>query len=154
MNEKKTDALLRNIEGLPSDIIENVSYEDGMKIAEQYKWYERKIAEQQKQLEEIYELLVGDNGIKRYTHEELIDSIKVTNEQIAVWQDKEECVTTLTKRVLDLEKDNKIMTKRTSELKEGYSKNLNHAVTLNNHVLYLEKEIQELNNNVNVKENK
>ena len=89
MNEKKTDALLRDIEGLPSDIIENVSYEDGMKIAEQYKWYERKIAEQQKQLEEIYELLVGDNGIKRYTHEELIDSIKVTNEQIAVWQDKE-----------------------------------------------------------------
>ena len=34
-----------NIEGLPSDIIENVSYEVGMKIAEQYKWYEIKIAE-------------------------------------------------------------------------------------------------------------
>ena len=35
MNEKKTDALLR--------VIENISYEDGMKIAEQCKWYERKI---------------------------------------------------------------------------------------------------------------
>jgi len=114
-----------------------------------------KIAEQQKQLEEIYELLVGDNGIKRYTHEELVESIKVLNEQIAEWQDKEECVTTLTKRVLDLEKDSKIWNKRTSELKEGYSKNLDHIVTLNNQVLYLEKEIQDLTtNNVSVKENK
>jgi len=80
MNEKNTN---------PNIIIKDVSYEDGMKIAEQCKWYERKIAERQKQLEEIYELLVGDNGIKRYTHKELIESIKVLNEQIAGWQDKE-----------------------------------------------------------------
>ena len=64
MNEKKTDALLRNIEGLPSDIIENVSYEDGMKIAEQYKWYERKIAEQQKLLDKIF-LLSRDSRDER-----------------------------------------------------------------------------------------
>ena len=55
---------MKEIEGLPSDIIENVSYEDGMKIAEQYKWYERKIAEQQKLLDKIF-LLSRDSRDER-----------------------------------------------------------------------------------------
>jgi hypothetical protein len=60
-----------------------------MELANQYKLYEAEITKLKKQLEEIYELLVGDNGIKRYTHEELIDHIKVINDQIADWQDGE-----------------------------------------------------------------
>ena len=55
---------MKEIEGLPSDIIENVSYEDGMKIAEKYKWYERKIAEQQKLLDKIF-LLSRDSRDER-----------------------------------------------------------------------------------------
>ena len=77
---------MKEIEGLPSDIIENVSYEDGMKIAEQYKWFERKIAEQQKHLEKIYELIAGEDAIKRFTPEEMIEYIEVLNEQIAEWE--------------------------------------------------------------------
>lgn len=32
--------------------------------------------DRQKQLEEIYEVVVGDDGINRYTHEEIIDRLK------------------------------------------------------------------------------
>ena len=37
---------------------------------------------EQHQLEEIYEALVGDNGMKRYTHEELIEYIEELLEHI------------------------------------------------------------------------
>lgn len=40
----------------------------------------------QKHLEEIYELIAGDNAINRFTPEEMIDYIKVLNEQIVEWE--------------------------------------------------------------------
>lgn len=44
--------------------------------------------ETDKHLTEIYELLVGDNGINRYTPKELIEYIKVQNEQIVQWENE------------------------------------------------------------------
>jgi hypothetical protein len=40
----------------------------------------------QKHLEEIYELIAGDDAINRFTPKEMIDYIKVLNEQIAEWE--------------------------------------------------------------------
>jgi hypothetical protein len=88
IHKLKEHKKILDIEGLPSDIIENVSYEVGMKIAEQYKWYERKIAKLQEHIEEIYELIAGDNATN-WPQDEIIDYIKVLNGQIAEWQDKE-----------------------------------------------------------------
>jgi hypothetical protein len=38
-----------------------------------YRNLKRENGRLKKQLEEIYEALVGDNGMKRFTHDELID---------------------------------------------------------------------------------
>ncbi len=40
----------------------------------------------QKHLEEIYELIAGDDAINRFTPKEMIDYIKVLNEQIVEWE--------------------------------------------------------------------
>ena len=63
-------------------------YEDGMAIAENYAKYEREIAELKKHIETIYELIAGDDAVNRYKSEEMIDYIKVLNEQIAQWEDE------------------------------------------------------------------
>ncbi len=42
--------------------------------------------EMQKHLEEVYELIAGDNAINRFTPEEMIDYLKVLNEQIVEWE--------------------------------------------------------------------
>jgi len=44
------------------------------------------IINKQKHLEEIYELIAGDDAINRFTPKEMIDYIKVINEQIAEWE--------------------------------------------------------------------
>ena len=44
---------------------------------------------------EIYELIAGDNAINRFTPDEMIDYIKVLNEQIAEWQELDEIVKTI-----------------------------------------------------------
>jgi hypothetical protein len=44
------------------------------------------IINKQKHLEEIYELIAGDDAINRFTPKEMIDYIKVLNEQIAEWE--------------------------------------------------------------------
>ncbi len=39
-----------------------------------------------KEKELVYEAIVGDEGINRFTHDEMIDYIKVLNEQIVEWE--------------------------------------------------------------------
>lgn len=70
-------------------IIKETSYEDGIKIAENYAKYERKISELEKHIKTIYELIAGDNATD-WPQDEMIDYIKVLNRQIAEWQDKED----------------------------------------------------------------
>ena len=77
-------------------------YEDVMtsdnldKLSENYEEYEEKISKLKEHIEEIYELIAGDNAIT-WSQDEMIDYIKVLNGQIAEWQDKEdEKVTTRT----------------------------------------------------------
>lgn len=69
-------------------IIKETSYESGMAIAENYAKYEREIAELKNHTETIYELIAGDDAINRFTQDEMIDYIKVLNEQIAQWEDE------------------------------------------------------------------
>ena len=98
-------------------IIKETSYEDEIAIAENYAKYELEIAELEKQnyeqllnleklsttndnqtqaiyelkkhIETIYELIAGDDAINRFKPDEMIDYIKVLNEQIAQWEDEE-----------------------------------------------------------------
>ena len=72
IHKLKEHKKILDIEGLPSDIIENVSYEVGMKIAEQYKWYERKIAklEDAKISARLLEPIAPDEDDDEITEEE------------------------------------------------------------------------------------
>ena len=40
------------------------------------------------QIKEIYELIAGENAIERFTPEELIEYIKLLNEQISDWENE------------------------------------------------------------------
>ena len=44
---------------------------------------------------EIYELIAGDDAINRFTPYEMIDYIKVLNEQIAEWEELDAIVATI-----------------------------------------------------------
>jgi hypothetical protein len=58
------------------------------KLEENYTIYEEEIAKLKEHIEEIYELIAGDNATN-WPQDEMIDYIKVLNGQIAEWQDKE-----------------------------------------------------------------
>ena len=69
-------------------------YEDVMtsdnldKLSENYEEYEEKISKLKEHIEEIYELIAGDDAINRFTQDEMVDYIKVLNEQIAEWENE------------------------------------------------------------------
>jgi hypothetical protein len=69
-------------------IIKDIPYEDGLVIAENYAMQEREITDLKKHIETIYELIAGDDAINRFNPDEMIDYIKVLNEQIAQWEDE------------------------------------------------------------------
>ena len=72
----------------------NFEYDDVLnaenldKLTENYIIYEEKIAKLQEHIEEIYELIAGDDAINRFTQDEMVDYIKVLNEQIAEWENE------------------------------------------------------------------